>query len=429
MEGKTSHEVIEKSTVSDSIQYLKTSNDVNLIICDMSLPDGSGSDIYKYIREKNIDIPFILMTGHNFKEEGVFKNFFNDNKHNAYISKPFDFNRLTTTVSKVLDTDLPTKKTGHCKIKINKLLMFNNICCDLFIRLSEIKFVKIIKRDEMYSKEILDKYLQKGVRYVWIKEKDFENFTNDYSDSIKLLLESEKLTDKDRIESELNGTSAIHNMVLKLGIEEHVVSAINSVVNSGIRAIKKNGNLFTFLKRAIKRKEYIYEHSLLTSYLSGAIAIKLNWCTTLTLQKLWIASILHDVLLGSSHLAQVYNLEDISLEYLNQKDVEKIKQHPLKTAEMIREAKVFPHNVSDIVLSHHETVDGTGFPRGLKARQISQLSCIFIIAEDLANTIYDEEFDEHTINKIINDFSVKYNKGNFKKPLKGLLQVFPQKTF
>ena len=108
LEGKTNHQVIEKSTVSDTITYLKTTDEVDLIICDISLPDGSGSEVYEYVREKNIDIPFIATTGHNFIEEGVFENFSKDNKYNTHLSKPFDFADLRDLVIEALDSKLET---------------------------------------------------------------------------------------------------------------------------------------------------------------------------------------------------------------------------------------------------------------------------------------------------------------------------------
>jgi HD-GYP domain-containing protein (c-di-GMP phosphodiesterase class II) len=48
-----------------------------------------------------------------------------------------------------------------------------------------------------------------------------------------------------------------------------------------------------------------------------------------------------------------------------------IKRHPEWGNDLIQELGVFPPAVARLVLDHHERLDGTGYPRGLKANDIS----------------------------------------------------------
>src|SRR6185369_14587940 len=59
---------------------------------------------------------------------------------------------------------------------------------------------------------------------------------------------------------------------------------------------------------------------------------------------------------------------------------EKMKTHPLGGAEMLKRMN-FPEPVLQIVASHHEKWDGTGYPRGLKAEEIPLSARIFAIVD------------------------------------------------
>lgn len=57
-----------------------------------------------------------------------------------------------------------------------------------------------------------------------------------------------------------------------------------------------------------------------------------------------------------------------------------IKTHPLNTVQILKEIK-FPWNVDSIIAQHHEHYDGSGYPSGLKGRQICIGARIISIAD------------------------------------------------
>jgi putative nucleotidyltransferase with HDIG domain len=87
------------------------------------------------------------------------------------------------------------------------------------------------------------------------------------------------------------------------------------------------------------------------------------------------AGLLHDI----GHLA----LSDRVAERqgtLNPEDWEAIRRTPQLGAEMLRDLGVYGP-VAEIVLSHHERLDGFGYPRGLEAEEIPELAKIIAVAE------------------------------------------------
>src|SRR5574344_1225957 len=93
-EGFTTH--IEK-TVDDAKNDL-TSNSYDLIILDISLPDGNGFDLCKYIKEYT-SIPVIFLTAKD-EEKDIVQGF--DFGAEDYIIKPFRNRELISRIKNVL---------------------------------------------------------------------------------------------------------------------------------------------------------------------------------------------------------------------------------------------------------------------------------------------------------------------------------------
>ncbi len=79
----------------------------DLVICDLSLPDGSGMELMKKWHLEKPDMPFILITAHGAVESAIdalrFGAF-------DYLQKPFDLKTLTTTVNRAAEISFLRQK-------------------------------------------------------------------------------------------------------------------------------------------------------------------------------------------------------------------------------------------------------------------------------------------------------------------------------
>jgi len=101
------------------------------------------------------------------------------------------------------------------------------------------------------------------------------------------------------------------------------------------------------------------------------------------LEHLNVAALLHDI--GKLGIPDHILLKPGPL---SPEEWEKMKTHPLTGAEMLSRMN-FPQPVLEIVATHHEKWDGTGYPRGLKgneipigARILSAVDCLDALASD-----------------------------------------------
>ena len=101
--------------VFDSLEATKQIDlkDYNLIILDVNLPDGSGFDYLKWLREFS-GIPVIMLTVKN-EDEYVLKGF--ENGADEYITKPFSLPVLKARI----DNIFRRKGMGNNEIVFNEL--------------------------------------------------------------------------------------------------------------------------------------------------------------------------------------------------------------------------------------------------------------------------------------------------------------------
>ena len=90
------YESFEVKEAEDGASALKTleKEEFDLIFCDIKMPRMDGMEVLDKIKEKGIDAPVVMMTGHGTVETAV-----EALKKGAYdfIQKPLDLNRILVT--------------------------------------------------------------------------------------------------------------------------------------------------------------------------------------------------------------------------------------------------------------------------------------------------------------------------------------------
>ena len=121
---KNNYNITSKTNIKDTINYMNNNNNINLIILDITLPDGNGITLYNnYI--KKLNIPVIFLTA-NDDEDDIVKCL--ELGAEDYITKPFSTKELLARVNKVL---LRYKKNSLIKVKnisfdMDKLILYKD---------------------------------------------------------------------------------------------------------------------------------------------------------------------------------------------------------------------------------------------------------------------------------------------------------------
>ncbi len=134
-------------------------------------------------------------------------------------------------------------------------------------------------------------------------------------------------------------------------------------------------NMMVLVKSLEERDEYTYGHSRKVADLSERIARKLGLRES-HIERIKVAALLHDI--GK------IGISDTVLKKpgkLSDEEFEEIKKHPVKGYEILKSLRRFRNKEALWVKYHHEMLDGSGYPEGLKGDQIPLESRIIAVAD------------------------------------------------
>lgn len=148
----------------------------------------------------------------------------------------------------------------------------------------------------------------------------------------------------------------------------HMISDINSL-------IKSFSSVFYIIHLNDNPDLYIYEHTIKSSVLAGFLGSSLNLSEE-NINLLIKSSLLKDIgilRVSDKILNKKNSLEDSELL--------EIQKHPLISYSIIKDYENMEKEVCELVLTHHEKEDGSGYPLGLTSKEIKIESKIILISD------------------------------------------------
>jgi len=276
-------------------------NDIDVVFTDIIMPRITGIELLSMIKEKNPDIPVVIMTGEPTVETA--KKSVKDQAHD-YLIKPVSKESL----------------------------------------LKSAKFA--VKQKELKDEK---------------KKLELEN--TQYRDHLETLVESR--------------TSALQEAV--------------------------NGTISTIAKILETKDPYTAGHEKKVANLAYKIAEKMS-LTKDQKDSIYFAGFLHDIgklLLPAEILSKPGKISESEFHL--------IKDHVRSSYELVKEIQL-PWLISDVILQHHERINGSGYPNGLKGNEIMVEAKILAVADVVeamaSHRPYRPAFDIETV---LNE--LKDNKG------------------
>lgn len=176
--------------------------------------------------------------------------------------------------------------------------------------------------------------------------------------------------------------------------------------------------LSSFLKIVSLKEPYTGDHSIRVSNLVLLIGKEMRLSED-RLIALKYASFLHD-------LGKIFVPSEILNKYgkLTSNEFNLVKEHVLKSFEIVKDIN-FPYPTHEIILQHHERVDGSGYPNGLKGNEILLEGKILAVADVVDAMLSDRPYRaklnfKDVIDELNKNKDVKYDKKVVEATLKVL---------
>jgi HD-GYP domain-containing protein (c-di-GMP phosphodiesterase class II) len=121
-------------------------------------------------------------------------------------------------------------------------------------------------------------------------------------------------------------------------------------------------------------EDFIFHHSVSVSLLSGYLGHKMGYSDD------WVQISLAG-LLSDCGMAKVDPKILMKKSPLTLKELHEIKQHPTYSFQMLKKIPVVKEGVKIAVAQHHERMDGSGYPLGVKGEKIHAYAKIIAVAD------------------------------------------------
>lgn len=159
---------------------------------------------------------------------------------------------------------------------------------------------------------------------------------------------------------------------------------------------------------AREKRPEVFEHSLQMTLIALFLAIK-NRLPDRDLATVAAAGMLHDI--GELHI-------DPELlrpgRRLDAAEMRHVYAHPMTAYLILQEYPQYHPEISTAVFEHHERLDGSGYPRGLKGEEIGPIGQILMLAEAVT-TLFEKSWRTHGASRL--SVMLKMNRRKFSREL------------
>ena len=415
IESQLSCEINEVDCGNTAIEEIKLNPNYDLIVCDYNMPDGNGGEVYNYLIDNNIDIPYVFCSS-DFSED---HSEFNDKSRMlCEITKPRIFEGIETMVEALKVYNLrnnqestPVNEEDYCTASLDLVAHCKQLPCDIYLLVSG-KYLKTFKAGDEFSSEDKEKFESKNVENFLVKREDSKKFVHYVVEKVISILEDTSLKVGEKV---LSVHDVIMDTIRELGMSESVARAAKSSVDFTLKYFDQNDETKN-LRHMIfgdPERSYLTRHSVGISYISVGILKQTSWDSPENRNKLVMSAFMHDI--------SVKKRKFTESKFSEKNDLEEIKDHPKIAIDVLKSMKEIPEDVFKIISDHHERPDGSGFPRAISGDQISPLASIFIFSHDIVDAMYelikmDEVISLESVKKIISKF--EYSQGKFPRIFK-----------
>lgn len=220
----------------------------------------------------------------------------------------------------------------------------------------------LISKETTLNEYLIMKMLMFGLFRVrvkdnWVMNKEFIEFKESYTNSVEKIKKTFE--------------SVKYNQTIKLSEFEHMIDGLFNKTQS-------DSNILSYIKFMEKKDEYTFQHSINVSVTAMLMGKWLKYNNE-DIKLLGIAAILHDI-------GKIMIPDNILTkpEKLNAAEYNIIMRHTKLGYDLLTNSGIDEGTIKNIVLAHHERLNGKGYPYGLTASYISEKTRIVSICD-----IYD----------------------------------------
>ena len=422
----------ERVETESAMREALSSKEWDLILSDYNMPRFSTPEALSILKESGIDVPFIIVSGATGEENAV--QLMKEGAHD-YVMKGH-IQRLVPVIERELQEAEGRKSRRKAEDLYRKSDFVVNASGDMMVLINRNYVYETVNKSfcKTFKKSSRKEVVGSLVSDVWgqeVFEQKIKNYLDRCLNGEEIATETWfDMPDEGKQCFEINYTP-YHD---SNGAITHAIMVAHNITNRKI-AERELDKSYQKLKKALEetvhalsalvemRDPYTAGHQKRVAMIARAIAQEIGLPEDCT-QSIWVGSLIHDV-------GKIRVPSDILSKpgRITKAEFELIKEHPQTGYEVLSKIE-FPWSVADIVLQHHERMNGSGYPQGLKGKGILLESRIVGVADVVESMTYHRPYREAPgLDAALDE--IRKNKGILYDPevVDACIRIFLEKGF
>jgi hypothetical protein len=278
-----------------------------------------------------------------------------------------------------------SNQTGYISIPVDSLIHFKMLPFDLFIKISEEKYLKRIPSNEEIDESTIKGFKLKGILEMHFERKNNRDFSLMLLNNMINKVESDYSSEDDKFKATNDVFLTTKEIVQSVGLPPKVVQVCESVmerITIDVMSQKdKFSNYITEAKSATNLN-FQFRFIELSSFIATQIVdISIDGNKDEQIKTIVFASFFSDIALKESNQLE-YRTEE-SIQDLWVEDKKFIQEHAFRASEIVAKYKNAPGLAGEIIKQHHGALDGKSIPRQYSDNLLPLSKCL-IASQELA---------------------------------------------
>ena len=283
----------------------------------------------------------------------------------------------------------------------------------------------LLEAGEKLDENRIQKLKKFGILTVDIEDSNSLNESRGKKDTIEEVLKKENELKKGFTTDYNNAINSAEEIVKKMesGVVEE--EKIDNIIEETISNIAVDSNIILSLLESSKDKSFIFQHTINSLVISMVIGKAMDYSDE-KLKILGKGAFFHDIgmLKVGDEILQKKNK-------LTEEEKTKIRNHINFGLELA--GNNVEKEVKDIIKYHHERMDGSGYPEGLKGEKIPEMARVVAIADIYAaltgDRNYRERYDHYDAMKIVMQSSANLIDASILKKFLKYMPIYPINSY
>jgi len=250
---------------------------------------------------------------------------------------------------------------------------------DIYIRLTETRFIKILREGDALGHDRLEFYRKKSIEHFYIRQSTYEDFLRNCRATLLDTLETPDFSAGEKIRVTLQHGNQVMAFLQSRKIPPSAFQHAQEFVDSVLKLLDVLKLKDIAEIRAQLKDPVFQDHASASTLIGAMIGSRLGLRGEKMLSLLGISSFLHDIAIPLDNPKFLENDE----RSMNEAELKVFHEHPTQGAAMLKKLGRFEPIAIQAVAQHHERRNRKGFPEHLGAGQISLISEVVGISDEL----------------------------------------------